>query len=316
MRRFDGSLALHGLLLLGMLAGLPVATAAAQERGDAGAEEGPPRYTVELIVFTYDEGVPAGSEIFVPEPLPEPNVVPEEQRPAVFGDPPSSPVSAPAGEEPVMPDNATDEPPGEAEISGFDRDLADIPLRARIELHTLPPEKYSMNAIYDKLVELDAYHPIMRAAWTQTTPPPEASPAIRLRALGDPPPGLDGTVKLYQGRFVHLGVDIALDAQSAALEGGAYDARSATDRAIADSGIAGDARDGAAPGWSDDRVGAADGVPARPLRWRISEVRIMKDGNIRYYDHPRFGVIAKVTKVEEEEPETADDDTGAFAGGN
>jgi hypothetical protein len=35
----------------------------------------------------------------------------------------------------------------------------------------------------------------------------------------------------------------------------------------------------------------------------INENRILKNGELRYYDHPKFGVLAKVTRVEEDEEE-------------
>ena len=38
-----------------------------------------------------------------------------------------------------------------------------------------------------------------------------------------------------------------------------------------------------------------------PVYYRIQEDRILKNGELRYYDHPKFGVLAKVTRVEEEE---------------
>ena len=41
-------------------------------------------------------------------------------------------------------------------------------------------------------------------------------------------------------------------------------------------------------------------VEYQPLRYRIAEDRIMKNGETRYYDHPKIGVIAKVTRVEDE----------------
>jgi hypothetical protein len=44
-----------------------------------------------------------------------------------------------------------------------------------------------------------------------------------------------------------------------------------------------------------------------PIRYRISEDRIMKNGDIRYFDHPKFGMIAKITRVEEAEEEIIDD---------
>lgn len=279
------------------------------------AQPGPefPRYTVELIVFSYDPGARAGDEIFVPE-VPAAGAYAEDEDAGVpvFSDRAEEPLSAPPAvtglEEPLSAPPATGlEEPADTEISGFDDDLADIPLRTRIELTRLPPEQFAMNAIYDKLVALDAYRPIMRAAWTQTTPPQDASPSIRLRALGDPPPGLDGTVTLYQGRFVHLGLDLTFDARAAeAIASGAFGSeRSATDRAIAQSGVASGALEGHRP---DDRVPAygdgrfePGGPVSLPVRYRISEVRIIRDGEMRYYDHPRFGVIAKLTRVKEED---------------
>ncbi len=40
-----------------------------------------------------------------------------------------------------------------------------------------------------------------------------------------------------------------------------------------------------------------------PVRYRISEDRIFRNGELRYYDHPRFGVLARITRFEEQEPE-------------
>ncbi len=43
------------------------------------------------------------------------------------------------------------------------------------------------------------------------------------------------------------------------------------------------------------------------VRYRIFEDRIMKNGDIRYFDHPKFGVVAKTTRYEEPEEEFIDD---------
>src|SRR5690606_11902790 len=251
------------------------------------------------IVFAYDESAYAGDEIFVPEvPEGDPYALPEGGGEAipVFGD---RPLDGPeATGDPVAAGERDAAAPGEAgeiavdtEISGLDTDLADIPLRGRIELTRLPPEAWTMDGIWERLVALDAYHPIMRTAWTQATPPQAASPSIRLRALGDPPPGLDGTVTLYQGRFVHLGLDLTLDAafDPRRVADASDPGRAATDRAIAASGLPDE------PAFGDAR----SLQPAFPVRYRIAEDRILRDGEIRYYDHPRFGVIAKLTRVQE-----------------
>ena len=45
-------------------------------------------------------------------------------------------------------------------------------------------------------------------------------------------------------------------------------------------------------------------MPEGPVRYRIQEDRIVRNNDIRYFDHPKFGVIAKVTRVEKEDEET------------
>lgn len=239
--------------------------AAAQEQAPVPAGE--PRFTVELIVFSYRPDSSAGNEIFVPD---EPTLVPdaEEELPPdvaqnTFGDIPEQ-VPPEFGDELVE-----ESPDGED------------PARKRIELHLIEPEKHTMNDIYRKLVQLDAYEPIMHAAWTQTTPPKEAAPAVHLRALGEPPPGLDGSVTLYRGRYLHLVVDLALDANDGARD------MTATDRLIA----YGDGR-----GSESDEIDGSRAFPVQPVRYRILEDRIMKTGDLRYFDHPRFGVVARITK--------------------
>lgn len=343
-RRFAPLLALSALLL----AAVPAPHAAAQElTGFPQAEL--PRYTVELIVFTYAEGATTGNEIFVPESPPfdefmsaESAGQPGRQAPVfsdrgepdapVFGDPggaeaPGVPSAAPEAlpPEPGLPgaeptDGSRARGDAANEITGLEHNLQDIPRRARIDLQLLGPGQYSMDEIYRKLVELDAYQPIMRAAWTQTTPGEAEAPAIRLRALGAPPPGLDGTVTLYRGRFVHLGLDLELDAEGAYAGGGSgMDSRSATERAIAGTlpgneggnGPSGSESPRPVPVYSDrgysEEIYVEDGdYFPQPVRYRIEEVRIMRDGEVRYFDHPRYGVIAKLTEVPEKEPVVGD----------
>jgi hypothetical protein len=129
-----------------------------------------------------------------------------------------------------------------------------------------------MQEIYRKLATLDAYRPIMHTAWQQTTHDKARSPALQLRALGDPPLGLDGTFTLYQGRFIHLDVDLSLEAEP------------------------GGSRSVSGPDRPENETGS--GLFEPPVRYRIAEDRIMRNGEIRYFDHPRFGLIAKVSKVD------------------
>lgn len=258
---------LAGLMALCGL--LPVAYS--QQESQANAL---PRYTVELIVFTYSASDSAGSEIFVPDkPAPAPRA--DELTDADSADEQM--------EGPAMAEQPEPTRPGSRRRAQRSDVLRELPTRERVQLQVLEPDEYTMDDIYRHLARLDAYKPIMRTGWTQTTPEKAVAPAVHLRALADPPLGLDGSFTLYLGRFVHLSVDLALDADTE------RSAMNATDRLIA---------------YGDDRV-RNEGVEEfddflpRPVRYRIVEDRIMRSGDIRYFDHPRFGVIAKVTKVEE-----------------
>lgn len=274
--RFWRSTAVMAGVAIAHLAALAFFFPEVRAQQDVAALSGEPRYTVEMIVFQYREADSSGNEIFVPD---KPKLLPdaEEELPAdvaqnTFSDLPG-------------------EIPGQAQAHGSAADTARAkdqhPTRQRIELQLLGPEESTMDEIYRKLERLDAYEPIMRAAWTQTTPPKDASPAVHLRALGDPPRGLHGSVTIYRGRYLHMVVDLALDANA----DGERQNMTATDRLIA----YGDGR-------TRDYEGSAqlDAVLKQPVRFRIFEDRIMKTGDIRYFDHPRFGVVARVTRPDEE----------------
>ena len=98
--------------------------------------------------------------------------------------------------------------------------------------------------------------------------------------FGEPPEGLNGNFKLYLGRYLHLVVDLAIDATTEIEEIPIVD-----DNVF----IYSDVR----PQYEFE-IEPDEG----PVRYRIQENRIVKNGEIRYFDHPKFGVIAKVTRVE------------------
>jgi len=165
-------------------------------------------------------------------------------------------------------------------------------------------DDYTMNGIYDKLVDLDAYEPLVRTGWTQPTYEKEVTASIELQTLADSPPWLDGSLKLYLGRYLHLVVDLTMDDDRTVNE--EMDEDSSAEPTFGDSRI----RD------EYEAIDAYGEVSAGPIRFRIFEDRIMKNGDIRYYDHPKFGVVAKVTRFEEpEEDEFIDDTDDLLPGG-
>jgi hypothetical protein len=226
------------------------------------------RYTVELIVFAYGEGVSSGTEIWIPEErIIEPALEP------VYGDS--------FGE--------FDEPLTEIEVPAVGRRYMDL------ELALLTEDDFTMNGIYDKLTKLEAYQPILRTGWTQPTYERDLTASIPLTTLAESPPWLEGKLTLYLGRYLHLVIDLTMDSDRTE--------HPAEDRSAAGVLSFGDSR-------IQNEYGAIDAygnliVPS--VRYRIFEDRIMKNGDIRYFDHPKFGVVAKTTRFEEPEEEFIDD---------
>ncbi len=261
------------------------------------------RYSVELIVFEYTDRSSAGTEIFDPD---EPPVLPEED--LYFGDTPLDPAAAfddvsqeeaesevlAGGADTFPGDDTTDLAP-----AFIDEPLVLIPTYEQAGLQLLGPGDYVLDDVYERLERLDAYRPLMRAAWIQPTLEKEVTTPIKIRRLGNPPLRLDGTVTLYLSRFLHLVIDLSLEEKSP-LRGPA----------------------------ANERVRRYGDQPSRfsfdpqfvtpSTFYRIEEDRIVRNGELRYYDHPRFGVLAKITRVEEDSPE--ENGTGTLAtpitGGN
>ena len=149
-----------------------------------------------------------------------------------------------------------------------------------IELVLLEEDSYQLLDTYGRLERLDAYEPLMHFGWIQATWPKDQTEAIPLHLFARPPEELDGTLELYLGRYLHLVVDLQLRAPE-----------KATGRTRPESGF---------DGYSMPADVAEEMTPA-PVFFQINEDRILRTGELRYYDHPKFGLLAKVTRVEEEE---------------
>ena len=242
-------------LLLSLLAVSLPASALAQDETAAPGDE-IRRFTVEVIIFGYAEDVGTGSEVFLPD---EPELPPDVAPPDLYGD---------ARDAPAEPDNPVEIP----------ADAGPLP---DIELVLLDEADYQLGDTLGRLERLDAYEPLMHFGWTQAAWPEEQTEPVPLHLFGRPPTELDGTLMLYLGRYLHLVVDLQLQAPE--------DARATRRPASGFDGFVGN-RDLAEP------------LPPRPVWYRIQEDRILRHGELRYFDHPKFGLLARVTRVAEEEP--------------
>jgi len=256
-------------------------------------------YFVEMIVFEHTAGGSSGTEIFLPEERPEdfPIVLPQLQPgewPEIadigpvaqpyFGDPES--IFEPEPPVAIDTDVFTVDDTPEYRRWLEQQPLNELPshiLQTRLDV--LDAEQ-AMPDIYRRLSELGAYKPIMRAAWTQAVYERDQTLPLELRRLGDPPLRLDGVLTLYLSRYLHLVVDLAIDAGETVLP---------------------DRSEHAARYYGDNRTGnffdQNYAIATAPVRYRIVEDRIFRNGEIRYYDHPKYGVVARITRVEEPEEE-------------
>lgn len=217
------------------------------------------RYTVEMIIFAYNQNVSTGTEIFMP-----------------------------------------DEPPPEALLDEFLIEeflIEEIPVpdifgeQRKYELVMLAEEDFTMLDIIEQFDELDAYETLLHFGWIQPMYPEEdgESEALPLSSFVTPPEGLDGDLKLYLSRYLHLAVNLQLDAAAA------IDPTDDDVEELLPVISFGDNVD------TYNDFGEAVTV-SYPTYYRIEEDRIFRNGELRYFDHPKFGVLAKITRVEEEEP--------------
>jgi len=231
------------------------------------------RYTVEVIVFSYAEDVSVGTELFLPDVI-----EPEPELPEILED----------DSIPTFTDKAE-------EIAQAVLEAAAEEEETRFEMVLLMQDELTMIDTLDRLDRLDAYEPLLHIGWTQTALPEDETPSLDLREFGRPPEGLTGDFTLYLSRYLHLVVNLELDAPE-------------TEDAVLQFGEEPMQRE---PYESDgyEYYGRfLEPEPVyEPLRFKINENRLFKNGEIRYYDHPKFGVVAKILRFEIEEEDNTDD---------
>ena len=129
-------------------------------------------------------------------------------------------------------------------------------------ISTLGADQFQLGDIESKLKSSGAYIPVAHVAWAQTASAWGTKAGFPLQKLGVDVPGLNGTVYLQRGQYLHLGMALsyAIPSPPAGL--------------------------GASPG----------------TEFTLNEDRRVKFYERNYYDHPAFGVIALVTPAQGARP--------------
>lgn len=120
----------------------------------------------------------------------------------------------------------------------------------------IPGESYMQPALATLLQKDGHYRVLAHARWLQSLDAKAIAKPVRIASRNPANPGeLDGTIRFFMSRFLHLSVNLQF-----------------RDPASAD--------------------------PTAPTVYRISEQRRIKTLELNYFDHPRFGVLARVVPVD------------------
>jgi len=135
------------------------------------------------------------------------------------------------------------------------------------EKKTFSPLKINqqqLHGVYKRLEKLSSYTPIAHGGWIQPLKQKEKLNAIQIIHQADSLQ-LEGTITFHRGRFLHLDVDLQLSEMIPL---------SVNDNYFTNSVI----------------------QPA--TLYRLQQTRRVKTSDSHYFDHPRFGVLAIVEKID------------------
>ena len=107
------------------------------------------------------------------------------------------------------------------------------------------------------------YELLLHTSWQQEAPGKQQAEAFPVIAAGADPQELDGTVLLYKERYLHVGLDLAIPASRNSM-------------------------------MSSGRIESFTLKQSR---------RVNRANVLHYFDHPKLGVLVKVTEVEDKEEE-------------
>ncbi len=125
---------------------------------------------------------------------------------------------------------------------------------------------HTLTDIYDKMRRSRDYRPLVHTAWVQPGYPAGEAPPLALDRVTRLPRNLSGAMTLHRSRYLHLKVNLEL-------------AASGTSRIDSETAV----------------------LNERPI-FHLLETRRMRSGELHFFDHPKFGVLARIKPVKTEEP--------------
>ena len=227
------------------------------------------RYTTEIIIFSYAQDVSEDTEVFIPDAPPLEDLLGE-------------PMLVDGDSLQCIPEIVEDHELEDYELEVLeleDHELEDHEL-VDYELEDEPfgpvmlaEENFQLKDEFERLDNLEEYTPLLHFGWTQAAHPDDEQEVQPLSSLVTPPDGLEGDLTLYLSRYLHLAVNLQLDVPIKEMP----------------------------CSYGNDNFEEIT-PKTYPVRYRIEEDRIFRIGELRYFDHPKFGVLARIIRAEEVEP--------------
>jgi len=244
----------------------------------------PTRYEVELIVFRHlDQSrntpeIPAAASMIQDSPFElELSELPVEQGVLVAGD------TVPGRQ--TWTTAAADDVDVQALPGQSRHDVKFLLMSPRPEWPDFVPfdeESFTLNGVYNRIIRLDAYEPVIHLGWVQPAKGTEEARPYRILSGPEAPVEISGTVTLYKERYLHLALDLAL--VSTTPDDVSNPATEIPPQRIFGLNM---------PASEDGPTGKISATH------KLQQSRRVRVSNTHYFDHPLFGVIATISQIKE-----------------
>jgi len=144
----------------------------------------------------------------------------------------------------------------------------------------LPPSRYKLGGVNKNLRLSSDYRPVHHVAWQQPELTKSRAKKVHIK---NPEAKINGTVNLRGGHLLHLDVDISYFVD---LYTEAVTSFTEENISIADEDV--------------EEIEVDEGIIMSGTYAQMKETRRIKLNELHYFDHPLFGVIMRVTRLEVE----------------
>ena len=132
-------------------------------------------------------------------------------------------------------------------------------------------DKLELKKEFEYLYNSNSYEPLLHFSWNESVYPKKEKNVRPLCSFMALPTNVKGNVTLYLSRYLHLDINIQINEPSEKIS-----LKNLSDNLQEIKPI------------------------THYIKYQINEDRIFRNGELHYFDHPKIGVLAKVSRIEDE----------------